>query len=248
MRPLRASLAAAAALLLAGGAATGQYLRVEVPIGPHDAEGTLHLYLFDARRMSFVVIDQGGPELPGYPNLAAAMQAHRCEAGCSGSPAAKSGEPLGLVIAAGKPSGQLERGRDDTAGVFFLDGSVPRLARAEAFKTNGTATPRHLVQSGPFLVIDKQVPAGLDDRRVARRTFVLTDGDDRWAIGYAPPTTLRQLAHALAASTTFKDFDVASALNLGGGSASALWIEREHGALSLNEVATARNFIGLVRR
>lgn len=234
--------------LLAAGFAAGQYKRVNVPIGPRDVDGTMHLYLFDSRRTTFEVIDQGRPQGRAYNGLGAAMEAHQCVAGCNGGPADSQGSPLGLVIAEGRKYGQPAEGTSEVEGVFFLDGSEPRLKRSAAYFTNGIATPRQLVQSGPILVENGAAVAGLDDRRIARRTFVLTDGGNRWAIGYAPATSLHKLALALADSTSFRDFDVETALNLGGSSHAAIWVKREHGPLYLKEIRPARNFIGLVRR
>jgi len=226
--------------------ASAQYTRINVAIGPRDSEGTLHLYLFDSRRTSIKMISQGEPGTSLYKDLGAAMQAHKCEAGCNGGPADPQGQPLGLVIASGKRYGQPASKSDRTEGVLYLDGSQPRLKRAAAFFASKAAQPRHLLQAGPFLVESGKARPGLDSRRVARRTFVLSDGDYRWAIGYAPATTLQKLALALADSKTFKAFNVAAALNLEGASHSGIWINREHGQLYLKELRGARNFLGLV--
>lgn len=229
--------------------AHGQYTRVDLLSGPaKESKGTVHLYLFDARRTTLKIIDQGGPDDATYENLGQAMVAHRCQAGCNGGPFTAQGEPKGLVIADGMAFGQAGAKTPETSGVLYLDGSRPRLKRASAFFGNGAATPRHLLQAGPFLVEEGAATRELDDRQVARRTFVLTDGNNRWAIGYAPPTTLRELALALADPEVFKPFEVATALNLGGGSPSAIWIKREHSPLYLKEIRPSRNFIGLVQK
>ncbi len=237
-----------ALLFLASGLASAQYTRINVAIGPGDSPGTLHLYLSDSRRTTFKIIDQGAAARDAYKNLGAAMQAHMCQAGCNGGPADKQGNPLGLVIADGKTFGRPTPESDLTAGILFMDGSQPRIKRAAAFFANGAATPRHLLQTGPFLVEDGKVVADLDAKRIARRTFVLTDGDNRWAIGVAPATTLQQLALALADPKTFKEFDITTSLCLDGASSSGIWVTGEHGPLYLKEIRKLRNFIGLVRR
>lgn len=237
-----------AAITVIGSAAFGQYQRVEAAITPGGGQGTLHLYMFDQRRTTFKIIDQGGRPNQRFKDLNEAMMTMTCVAGCNGGPLNPDGDPLGLVIADGKSSGARNLANKLTSGVLFLDGARIRLERnQEYFQRSGTP-PRQLLQAGPFLVENSQTVDGLSDRHYSRRTFILTDGDNRWAIGYCPATTLHRLSLALADPKTFPNFNVATALNLDGGSSSALWIKRDHHPFYLKEIKNVRNFLGLVRR
>lgn len=228
--------------------AFAQYTRVEAAISPDGDNGTLHLYVFDQRRTTFKVIDQGGLENQKYRNLNAAMEAMDCVAGCNGGFFGPDGQPLGLVIADGQSSGRKNTASSLTSGVLFIDGTRIKLERSEAYFQRSGTPPRQLLQSGPFLVENGKPVDGLSDRNYARRTFILTDGNNRWAIGYSPATTLQHLAKALAEPKTFPNFNVSAALNLDGGSSSGLWVKRDHHPFYLKEIKSVRNFLGLVRQ
>jgi uncharacterized protein YigE (DUF2233 family) len=245
---LRLSIQIFALLVLGTGLAPAEYDTVQVAIGPHDSKGTLNLYYFDSRQSTFKVIDQGRPALQSYKDLDAAMSAHRCQAGCNGGPFDQAGHPHGLVIADGKTTGSVSSGKDTSAGVLYLEGGLPRLQKTSQFLARDAAKPSQLIQSGPFLVEGGKPNTDSSNRRISRRTFVFTDGKHRWAIGYAPATTLHQLALALADPKTFKGFKVATALSLDGGLSAAIWIKRDHGPLYLKESRKVRNFIGVLPR
>ena len=236
------------AMVLLSGAAHAGYKQIEVPIGPKGTDGTLHLYLFDSRRYSLKIIDQGGVRSQTYRDLEHAMQAHNCVAGSNGGFFGKDGNPLGLVVADGRRSGKPNRASDLTSGVLFQDGARLRIMRASSYFQNGD-NPYQLLQTGPFLVENGKAVEGLSAKRHARRTFILTDGGNQWAIGYAPPTTLAQLAATLAQHKQFTPFKVQTALNLDGGSSSGLWVKRgDHLPLYLREIRPIRNFVGILRR
>jgi uncharacterized protein YigE (DUF2233 family) len=102
------------------------------------------------------------------------------------------------------------------------------------------------LQCGPFLVDRGQPVPGLNDTRSARRTFVVTNGSDRAAVGFSSGVTLAQLAKILTTSGIAPDLKVERALNLDGGSSSAFWFAGERGPFSISEQKTVRNFVGVV--
>ena len=225
-----------------------EYARVDIPVHSSGAKGTLHLYLFDGRRGAFKVIDQGGIEKQKYRNLEGAMMTHKCLAGCNGGFFGKDGRPLGLVIADGKQSGAVNLQSSLTSGVLGQGVGQPFLERAQSYFGKGRKNHDNVLQTGPMLVENGKVVDGLSKRKFSRRTFVLTDGGNRWAIGYAPAVTLHQLATALADPKTFRSFNVATALNLDGGSSSGLWIKKDHHPFYLREFGSVRNFVGIVAK
>jgi hypothetical protein len=102
------------------------------------------------------------------------------------------------------------------------------------------------LQCGPFLVDGAQAVPGLNGTRSARRTFILTGGADRAAIGFCSSVTLAELGDILATPGIVADLKLQSALNLDGGSSSAFWFYGEKGPLSIREHKRVRNFLVVV--
>ena len=95
------------------------------------------------------------------------------------------------------------------------------------------------MQCGPFLVDGGKPVAGLNNTRPARRTFVLTSGPERAAVGFCSTVTLAQLGDILATP----ELKTQRALNLDGGSSSAFSFAGEHGVFSISEQKTVRDFV-----
>lgn len=130
--------------------------------------------------------------------------------------------PTALLISDGASYGQ---SYDGFGGLFGADGAgnlqLRALADAPYAADEGLT---QAVESSPMLVLPGGVVAsGLDDGRGARRTAVAIDGDGRVLFIVAPTSafTLRGLAAWLAAS----DLGVDRALNLDGGSSTALYLD-----------------------
>ena len=102
------------------------------------------------------------------------------------------------------------------------------------------------VQCGPLLVDGGRPVKGLDDTRVARRTFALV-GADRAALGFCPEASLAGLAAILTSPSLAQDLKIQRALNLDGGSSSAFWFKRADGStFSISEQKNVRDFVGIV--
>lgn len=234
--------------LILVGPVAAQYAQFTLPVGPSGRNGTIHLYLFDSRSFTLKVIDQGGLSDQTYKNLDGAMQSLGCVAGCNGGFFTPEGLPLGLSVADGKAFGSKNLGSSLTSGVLFLDGTRIHLKRSKSYFAANPKLPRQLLQSGPFLVENGKKVAGLSTKKFSRRSFILTDGGTRWAIGYCPSTSLDRLAAILAAPKSFKDFKISSALNLDGGSSSGLWVKTSNQPFYLHEIKSVRNFLGIRRK
>jgi hypothetical protein len=101
------------------------------------------------------------------------------------------------------------------------------------------------LQCGPFLIDRGQPIAGLDDTRSARRTFIVTGGSDRAAIGLCSDVTLAELGKILATPGVAPDLKVQRALNLDGGSSSSFWFAGERGPFSISEQKAVRDFVAV---
>jgi hypothetical protein len=77
---------------------------------------------------------------------------------------------------------------------------------------------------GPCLFSQKGNLAKLDDKHHARRTFLLHNGANLWAIGYAPSISQQQLAKALEHICKAGNIRYTSAYQLNAGNSSGLWV------------------------
>ena len=199
----------------------------------------LQLALFSNQSATLRVIDQ-----PNFERrLAQVMTQENCLAGVNGGYFDPEGAPVGLLISAGKTIAPFRRARL-LSGVLGIRPGKVELFRASEFPIQ-KKNWRDAVQCGPFLVGGGKAVAGLDNTRVARRTFVLTTTDRRTAIGYCEPVTLANLANVLAALSQLK---VARALNLDGGSSSAFWCRTTEQTVSVSEIKSVRDFLAIVPR
>ena len=112
------------------------------------------------------------------------------------------------------------------------------------------STVTGLLQTGPWLVRRGVSQGGFsNDETPRRRTFIATDGQGTWLLGYVSTATLRELAAMLRNATIQGIIPVQDALNLDGGSSSGLWIRQgERAVRYFEEETTVRNFIGIRRR
>lgn len=225
-----------------------QHGKAELPLGPNKTKATLHFFKFSSKTHELKVIDQGTDQKPRYTDLASAMRANGCIAGCNGGFFQRDGKPLGLVVSNGLAQGVNNQKSSLTSGTIYVEKGSISLVRTTAFSKKTAPMPRQVLQTGPFLVEDGQSTRGLSNRKFARRTVLATDNQGNWAILYTPPTTLSQLGDVLAKSGAINGFTIRQAINLDGGSSSGLWVNKENQPLYFHEVRKVRNFLGVTRK
>jgi exopolysaccharide biosynthesis protein len=204
-------------------------------------QATLDLALFFTRAATLRVIDNPA----GGDNLATVMRRENCLAGVNGGYFDPEDKPVGLEISDGKVIAPLRKARL-LSGVIIASNGRVQLLRVTEYSPK--RRPTAALQCGPFLVDRGQVVPGLNDTRAARRTFVVTSGPDRAAIGFCSGVTLAQLGKILATPGVTGDLKVQRALNLDGGSSSAFSFAGERGPFSISEQKTVRNFVAVVPR
>lgn len=199
----------------------------------------IDLALFLAKSATLRVIDN--PD--GSEDVASVMQRAGGLAGVNGGYFDPNFAPIGLRIIDGKTIQPLVRARLLT-GVLFSSAGSTQIARVGEFaKHHGVNSA---VQCGPLLVDAGQPVRGLDNTRVARRTFALVGGGERAALGLCTEVSLAEAAHILATAQMFEEFKVQRALNLDGGSSSGFWFKRSMGsAFSISEQKSVRDFVGI---
>jgi uncharacterized protein YigE (DUF2233 family) len=206
-----------------------------------DEPATLDLALFSTKSATLRVIDNPA----GEDNLAAVMRLENCLAGVNGGYFDPENKPVGLLISDGNPIAPLRRARL-LSGVMIVSNGRIELLRVAEYSSKRRATAA--LQCGPFLVDRTRPVAGLNDIRSARRTFIVTGGSDRAAIGFCSDVTLAELGRILATPGVAPDLKVQRALNLDGGSSSAFWFAGERGPFSISEQKTVRDFVAVVSR
>lgn len=216
-----------------------EHRRVVVAETETGEEAKLNLALFSTKSATLRVIDNP----TGANDLAAVMRRTRGVAGVNGGYFDPQDAPLGLLISDGKLIAPLRKARLLSGMMVVTKGRVELLRYAEySSRKNATAA----LQCGPFLVDGSQAVPGLNGTRSARRTFILTGGGDRGAVGFCSSVTLAELGDILATPGIVAELKVQRALNLDGGSSSAFWFNGEGGPFSIRELKRVRNFVVIV--
>lgn len=203
---------------------------------------SVEVALFSIKSLKLRVIDQ--PTSPRL-DLAEVMQRENCLAGVNGGYFTPEYEPIGLLVAEGNMIAPLQRARL-LSGVLAMSARDVQVLRVAEFSTRTRLSAA--VECGPFLIDRAQSVSGLENSRVARRTFAAVARDDRVALGFCSDVTLADLAKILNAPLA-SDFKIWRALNLDGGSSSAFWFKRHDGsAFSISEAKPVRDFVAIVPR
>ena len=200
----------------------------------------LHIVRFNAKTHTFAVMDD--PEK--HFDLASAAQKRGALAAVNGGYFHPDRTPLGLVIRQGVELHPLERAKL-LSGLVVVTGGRIALLRVGEFKPS--ANVREALQAGPFLVDGGKAVPGLNADRRAERTFVFTQGADRFGLGVCSAVTLAEIAQILAAPDAVPGAKITRALNLDGGSSTGLWVAGEK-PFYLREGKDVRNFLGIVAR
>jgi len=192
---------------------------------------------FTAKQARFAVIDN-----EARVSLGEAMSAAGALAGTNGAYFKADWTPVGLEIAGGRKIHGFERAKL-LSGVFVVTKGVPRIVRSAAYEA--AKGDEAALQCGPFLVEDGKIISGLNALKMARRTVAATDGRGRWALMIFTHATLADTAALLASRVIFSDFHAEQALNLDGGSSTALWVATSPEPFYFSEFGRVRNFVAI---
>jgi hypothetical protein len=205
--------------------------------GDDPAAGPLqaHLVKFDRAHGTLRVIDLA----PGQSVADGAAAAHAL-AGVNGGYFLADRTPLGLMISRGVTLHPWENSKLLTGVLSVPQRGNARLLRSAEFHPAGV---REALQSGPFLVDHGKAVAGLNAAKAAERTVLLADRKGVAALLTTGPVTLAELARILATPGLFQGLEIDRALNLDGGSSTALWVARESAPFSRPEWKRVRNAV-----
>jgi Phosphodiester glycosidase len=203
---------------------------------------TVDLAVFSTKSCTLRILQNQG----GADGLGEVMRHEKCLAGVNGGYFDEEFAPIGLRIANGQMIAPLRRARLIT-GVLVASSRGVQIVRAREFSRRSDVSAA--IQCGPFLVDSARPISGLNDSRVARRTFVATTNGNRAFVGVCSAVSLAGLSKILATAPFAEGMKIERALNLDGGSSSAFWFGREDGsAFSIPERKPVNDFVGIVAR
>jgi hypothetical protein len=203
---------------------------------------TVDLAIFSTKSCTLRVLQNEG----GANSLGEVMRRENCLAGVNGGYFDEEFAPIGLRVANGQVIMPLQRARL-TTGVLVASPRGVQIVRSREFsQRRGVAAA---IQCGPFLVDRGQPIGGLNNSRLARRTFAATTMGDRALVGVCSGVSLAELSKILATTLFAEDLRIERALNLDGGSSTGFWFARENSsAFSISEQKPVRDFVAIVPR
>jgi len=131
------------------------------------------------------------------------------------------------------------------SGVISVTSTGIALQRTAVFKASPAV--REALQSGPLLVEQGKTVTGLNAIKDAARTVVFQDAKGRSGFLIAKSATLAGMAEILATPEIFPEGKILRALNLDGGTSTALWV-RGDPPFYAHEWKTVRDYLAIVPR
>jgi hypothetical protein len=194
--------------------------------GPAKAE--LKLVFFDERDCQIRVV--ANPDRKTAKPLDVIGRAENAVAVCNGGYFHASGDfgSAGLEISGGVRSDKFTRG--DWVGALMVRQGKASLVWENEFRDAPDIT--EFVQCSPWIVSEGRVvpvPPPKEPEQRNHRTFIMTDGSGRWAIGVCKRTGWLELAHILVTPGIINEMKAQRALNLDGGPSTGLWCHSEEG-------------------
>ncbi len=205
-----------------------------------DNRARLWVVSFNPKTQTFAVMDNPSGDF----NLGSAAEKRGALAGVNGGYFHPDRTPLGLVVRQGTEIHPLEHAKL-LSGIVSATPAAITIQRPSAFKPS--AAVREALQAGPFLVEGGKAINGLDATRSAARTVVFLDAKGRAGFLIAKSATLAEMAAILATPAVFPEGKIVRALNLDGGSSTALWV-RGAPPFYAREWKGVRNYLAIVPR
>ncbi|HEY5741799.1 MAG TPA: phosphodiester glycosidase family protein [Terrimicrobiaceae bacterium] len=198
---------------------------------------------FPSKNCVFRVIDNS---LSNRRSLSSALAESGAMAGSNGGYFSRDFRPLGLTVCNGEIIQPFERAKL-LSGVLAVRKGRIELVRSSNFKTGSDL--QDALQAGPWLVERDAPVAGLDNVRTARRTVVANDGQGRWALIAISSVTLAEAANVLCLKGMAGTLKITNALNLDGGSSTALRADSNGRTLiDITSFGPVRNYLAIIAR
>jgi uncharacterized protein YigE (DUF2233 family) len=180
----------------------------------------------------------------GAFDLGSAAEKRGALAGVNGGYFQPDRTPLGLLVRQGVEIHPLEHAKL-LSGVLSVTPTAITLQRTAAFKTSPAV--REALQAGPFLVERGKPITGLEATKSAARTVVFQNASGHSGFLICKSTTLAGMAEILATTPIFPEGKIVRAMNLDGGTSTALWV-RGAPPFYAHEWKSVRDYLAIVPR
>jgi uncharacterized protein YigE (DUF2233 family) len=217
----------------------GRFAASELRVTNGDVEAEVNLVYFTVADARFEVIANTDGQIRGLKEL---IETRGGFAGINGGYFESNLAPVGLLISNGRVVHGLQKAKL-LSGIFYVRNGRPSLARIPEF--TGIKGIQQAIQCGPFLVDNGRVVSGLDNRRVAARTFIFTCTPGRWGFGICRAVTLAEMGYLLARTTLVPDQHISRALNFDGGSSTTFYAGTDRHTIFSEERPVVGNYLVL---
>jgi hypothetical protein len=214
------------------------FQRVTLAAGSQKAE--IHLVSFRTAKHRLAVLD----DADGGGTMATAASEAGAVAAVNGGYFHPDRRPLGLVMSGSEKVHAYEKARL-LSGLVLAGKDQLSIVRAAQYKPAKWMTDA--LQAGPFLIDGGKPVTGLNDKRPAARTVVLTPkGAGRAALVVCKWVTLAEMAQILALPDLIPGGAVMKALNLDGGSSTGMWVRQDSDVFHMREGRDVRNYLAVI--
>jgi exopolysaccharide biosynthesis protein len=196
----------------------GKLTSSELRVTDGALEAELNLVYFATADVTLEVIANADGQLRGLREL---VEARGGLAGINGGYFEANLDPIGLLVSNDRVVHRLQKAKL-LSGIFYVKNGRPWLARTREY--SGTKAIQQAIQCGPFLVDGGRAVAGLENGRVAPRTFIFSCGPSVWGFGICRSVTLEEMSDILAQTTLVPDRHIIRALNFDGGSSTTFYV------------------------
>jgi exopolysaccharide biosynthesis protein len=197
--------------------ANAKFAASEMRVTDGAAEAEVNLVYFAPADVALEVVANTNGEIQGLREL---FEERGGLAGINGGYFQADLEPVGLLISNEHLVHRLQKA-NLLSGIFYMRNGRPWLARTREFP--GVNGIQQAIQCGPFLVDGGRTVTGLDDIRVAARTFIFSCGQSEWGFGICRSVTLKGMGDLLSQTTIVPDHHIVRALNFDGGSSTTFY-------------------------
>jgi exopolysaccharide biosynthesis protein len=211
----------------------------EVRLADGAASAEVQLVYCSANKVRFQVVPNVDGRISGVRE---AVDVARAIAGINGGYFQSDLQPDGLLISGGTIAHPIVHGRL-LSGVFLQKRGRPELKRVQ--ELTSVKGLEEAIQCGPFLVDNRRAVPGLNQDRVAARTFVFTCASEIWGVGICRSVTLADLSRILSDLKLIPGHPIFRALNFDGGSSTALYVRLQSKALFSEERPIVGNYLVL---
>jgi exopolysaccharide biosynthesis protein len=181
------------------------------------AQAEINLAYFTISEVKLEVVENIDDQIRGLREL---VESRGGLAGVNGGYFKANLDPVGLLISNGRVVHPLQKAKL-LSGIFYLKNGRCWLARTREFP--GIKGIQQAIQCGPFLVDGGRAVAGLDQQRIAARTFVFSCSPTLVGFGICRSVTLEEMGDILAKATIVPNHPIGRALNFDGGSSTTFY-------------------------